>query len=178
MKTEYISIKEFAEIAGVSQQSIYKRLNKKDNPLQPYFKEVEGKKFLRRSALSLYEVEAAAGVEPEQSEVEQEEKAAAKPKEKKDSSERLLDLLEQQLQEKDRQLLEKDKQLQEKDKQLNSLLQRLEEANQIINQQQQLTAIDKKSLLEIDDKIKTEEVIKESEPVKKKSIFKIFDRFL
>lgn len=175
MKTEYIPIKEFAEIAGVSQQSIYKRLNKKDNPLQPYFKEVEGKKFLRKSALSLYEVEAAAGIEPEQPEEEPEEKAAAKPKEKKDSNERLLDLLEQQLQEKDRQLQEKDRQLQEKDKQLGSLLQRLEEANQIINQQQQLTAIDKKSMLEIEEKSEAAAEVREEAP-KKKGFFSFFSK--
>ena len=175
MKTEYIPIKEFAEIAGVTQQSIYKRLNKKDNPLQPYFKEVEGKKFLRKSALSLYDVKPAAGVEPEQPEEEPEVKAAAKPKEKKDSSERLLDLLEQQLQEKDKQLNEKDKQLQEKDKQLSSLLQRLEEANQIINQQQQLTAIDKKSMLEIEEKSEVAAEPKEETP-KKKGFFSFFNR--
>lgn len=182
MKTEYITIKEFAEMAGVSQQSIYKRLNKKDNPLQPYFKEVEGKKFLRKTALALYEVEYAADIEDElpekEPEIKPEEKAAAaaaKPKEKRDNNERLLDLLEQQLREKDKQLMEKDRQLLEKDKQLSSLLDRLEEANQIINQQQQLTALDKKTILEIDEKEETAvEPLKEPELPRKKGFFGFF----
>lgn len=173
MKTDYITIKEFAEIAGVSQQSIYKRLNKKDNPLQPYFKEVDGKKFLRRSALDLYE---AAAAEVSQPEKDPEEKPAAKVvKEKKDNTERLLDLLEQQLNEKDKQLQEKDRQLQEKDKQLNSLLQRLEEANKIIDQQQQLTAIDKKSMIEIEEKGEAAADPKE-EPERKKGFFSFFKK--
>ena len=48
---EYISIKEFAELAGVSQQAIYKQLN---NKLKPYLKVVEGKKTLEKSALELF----------------------------------------------------------------------------------------------------------------------------
>lgn len=176
MKIEYISIKEFAEIAGVSQQSIYKRLNKKDNPLQPYFKEVDGKKFLRKSALSLYEIAASADEKAEQPEHEPEVKENVKIKEKRDSNERLFDLLEQQLQEKDRQLQEKDKQLQEKDKQLSSLLQRLEEANKIINQQQQLTAIEKKNMLEIEEK-KDEIENHNEEPVKRKGFFSFWSKW-
>lgn len=48
---EYISIKEFATAAGVSQQAIYKQLN---NKLKPYLKEIDGKKMLNISALELF----------------------------------------------------------------------------------------------------------------------------
>ena len=48
---EYLSIKEFAELAGVSQQAIYKQLN---NKLKKYLKEVDGKKTLEKSALELF----------------------------------------------------------------------------------------------------------------------------
>lgn len=51
MNEEYISIKEFAELAGVSVQAVYKRLN---NQLNPYIKLVENRKMLKKSAL--YEV--------------------------------------------------------------------------------------------------------------------------
>lgn len=51
METEYLSIKDFAERVGVSQQAIYKQLN---NKLKKYIKVVENKKFLHISALDEY----------------------------------------------------------------------------------------------------------------------------
>lgn len=45
---QYITVKEFAERAGVSAQAVYKALNKK---LSPYLKEVDGKKMLNIRAL-------------------------------------------------------------------------------------------------------------------------------
>ena len=48
---DYISIKEFAELAGVSQQAIYKQLN---NKLKTYLKVVDNKKMLNKSALELF----------------------------------------------------------------------------------------------------------------------------
>ena len=51
MAKEYISIKEFAELAGVSQQAIYKQLN---NKLKTYLKVVDSKKMLDKSALELF----------------------------------------------------------------------------------------------------------------------------
>lgn len=51
MDKEYLSIKEFAEAAGVSQQAIYKQLN---NKLKPYLIVVEKRKMLEKSALSLF----------------------------------------------------------------------------------------------------------------------------
>lgn len=61
MAKEYISIKEFAELAGVSQQAIYKQLN---NKLKSYLKVVDGKKTLDKSALELFKKqENSSGVE-------------------------------------------------------------------------------------------------------------------
>ena len=51
MDKEYLSIKEFAELAGVSQQAIYKQLN---NKLKKYLKVVDNKKMLNKSALELF----------------------------------------------------------------------------------------------------------------------------
>lgn len=45
---QYISIKEFASAAGVSQQAVYKALNKR---LKPYFKLINGQKMLDIKAL-------------------------------------------------------------------------------------------------------------------------------
>lgn len=160
MSKDYIEIKQFAEIAGVSVQSIYKRLKKQNNPLQPYFKEVDGKKFLRRSALkNVYGIEDyEAGYEDHRAPLqfstetdkpiheaaaEKKESPASEPKEKKDPTERLLDLLEQQLKEKDQQLQEKDKQIKEKDEQIKTILGELQAITKVADQQQQLTAMDK-----------------------------------
>ena len=52
--SDYISIKEFANLVGVSQQVIYKQLN---NKLKPYLKVVESKKMLDKSALELFKKE-------------------------------------------------------------------------------------------------------------------------
>ena len=51
MGAEYLSIKDFAKRAGVSQQAIYKQLN---NKLKKYVKVVENKKYLHISALDEY----------------------------------------------------------------------------------------------------------------------------
>lgn len=51
MKEDLLTIKEFAEAAGVTQQALYQRLNKS---LQGYVVEVNGKKHLKRDALSIF----------------------------------------------------------------------------------------------------------------------------
>ena len=51
MEKEYLSIKDFANEVGVSQQAIYKQLN---NKLKPYLRVVENKKMLEKTALSLF----------------------------------------------------------------------------------------------------------------------------
>lgn len=57
MKEEYISISEFAKRAGVSHQSIYKRLHK---DLQPWLQEGAGGKKLNIKALDFFETEKSA----------------------------------------------------------------------------------------------------------------------
>lgn len=54
MEKEYLSIKDFAQAVGISQQAVYKQLN---NKLQPYLKVVDNKKMLEKSALKLFEKE-------------------------------------------------------------------------------------------------------------------------
>ena len=45
---QYLSVKEFAQAAGVSVQAVYKRLS---NGLEPFVKEVEGRKVIAKRAL-------------------------------------------------------------------------------------------------------------------------------
>ena len=62
---ELLTIKEFAEAAGVSSQAVYQRLTKS---LQPYVVELNGKKHLKMEALALFD---GAEAKAENKEVEQ-----------------------------------------------------------------------------------------------------------
>ena len=65
MKTEYLSIKDFAERAGVSQQSLYKRLNKLNNQLNNYIKLVDNQKMIDIRALQeVYGIEVEQPIQP------------------------------------------------------------------------------------------------------------------
>lgn len=66
-RKEYLSIKEFAGVAGVSTQSVYKRLS---TSLQPYVKEVANQKVLNIQALrDIYGIEVGSSCKPEKQEV-------------------------------------------------------------------------------------------------------------
>ena len=139
MRQDYLSVKDFGELAGVSVQSIYAKINNLKHPIQQYLKIIDGKKYISRAAYyDLYGGEYAAEDITELQEDIKQEQQPEQPKEK-ESIDRLLDILEMQLEEQRRQL-------QEKDKQIESLLKRLEETSQLKNQQQQLTALNHKTL--------------------------------
>lgn len=64
---EYLTIKEFAEVAGVSTQSVYKRLA---TSLQPYVKEVANQRMLNIRALQdVYGIEVGNSCKPKRQEV-------------------------------------------------------------------------------------------------------------
>lgn len=66
-RKEYLSIKEFAEIVGVSTQSVYKRLA---TSLQPYVKEVANQRMLNIRALQdVYGIEVGNSCKPKKQEV-------------------------------------------------------------------------------------------------------------
>lgn len=133
MEQEYLTIKEFAELVGVSVQSIYKRIKKANNPIHPYVKKVENKTYINRSAVSvLYNDEDIPKAE---------EKAGTRSAtpEEKTANDRLIDLLEKQLDELRKQLAEKDNQIATQNEQITNLL-------NLISQQQQLTAMNTTAL--------------------------------
>lgn len=153
MEKNLLTVKEFADLAGVSVQSIYKKLGKANNPIQRYLKVVDGVKYIERRAYAiLYSSAPAPTAAEEAPPAIVEEQTPSQPGESeappppKSSTDRILDILEQQLEEQRRQLQEKDKQIAAQADQINSLLARLEESSQIINQQQQLTAMNVKAL--------------------------------
>ena len=106
MEKEYLSIKDFSKLAGVSQQAIYKQLN---NKLKTYLKVIDGKKMLDKSALELFE--------------------------KKENSttveQQLINMLQTELNKKNEQIAELQK---------------------LLDQSQQLNAIDKQRILELEDR--------------------------
>ena len=125
MEKDLLTIKDFAQLAGVSVQSIYKKIGKPNNPIQRYLVELNGLKYIRRAALDvLYSPAPAAAASP--AEVEEQPPQTDEPAKTKSSTDRLLDILEQQLEDQRRQLAENAK---------------------IINQQQQLTAMNTQFLL-------------------------------
>jgi septal ring factor EnvC (AmiA/AmiB activator) len=88
-EAEYLTVKEAADVFGVSVQAVYQRL---DKDFKPYLKVVEGKKRLDKRVFELNnKVEFSSGLTSDFKEI--------------------LKLLEKQLDEKDRQLSVKDKQI-------------------------------------------------------------------
>ena len=166
---DFLTVKEFAEMANKKPQTIYKQLDKR---LKPYVKIDKGQKVISAEALKdFYGVEqpfqpnstdnqpkttenqpnstpiqpnSTAGEQPN-STAETEEKARPdKDIEQIEALNRLIEIVQKQLE-------EKDKQLAVKDKQIADLSDRLAEALQLTKGQQYITAADKtKELLEAD----------------------------
>lgn len=149
MEKEYLTVKEFAEKAGVSVQSVYKKIRKANNPIQPYLKKVDGVQYVSNRALTvLYNVDQSQGVEDH---AEQQAPLPGSSEEKAPDQtgyDRLIDLLEKQLEDQRRQLEEKDRQLEAKDDQINKLMDQINNSAQLLNQQQQLMALNQTALLE------------------------------
>lgn len=150
LNKKYLTIKAFAEQVGVSVQSIYQRLKRVESDLIPYLKEIDGIKYIDAAAIdALYKHDNFTLLD--EGELGSPEQTKAPEHTGTDSTGRLLDLLEAQLEDMRRQLKEKDKQIANQSEQITSLLARLEDSNRIINQQQQLTAMSIKQLAPADD---------------------------
>ena len=146
MEKDLLTIKDFAQLAGVSVQSIYKKIGKPNNPIQRYLVELKGLKYIRRAALDvLYSPAPTAAASP--AEIEEQPPQTDEPAKTKSSTDRLLDILETQLADQRRQLEEKDKQIADQSRQISQLLEQIAESTKIINQQQQLTAMNTQLLL-------------------------------
>jgi len=157
MENQYISIKEFASAVGVTQQAVYKQLN---NKLKPYLKVVENKKMLDISALELF------SKKEELNQVEQPVQQQFNDK----LNEKLIEMLQKELEEKGKQLAEKDKQIAE-------LQSSLKEAHNLLSQEQTLHGIASKRILELEDKMAEadqEQNQEVEEPIVKKKWWQIF----
>ena len=146
MKTEYISIKDFAKRAGVSQQSLYKRLNKLNNQLNNYVKMVENQKMIDIRALQeVYGVEVEQPIQPKIEPVEQ----PIQPNFDSilSQNQQMIDMLKEQLEAKDKQI---------------------ENLQKLLDQEQQLNAMNHEKILLLESKLEepTEPVEPDGEPPK------------
>ena len=124
-KNEFLSIKDFSELAGVSNQAVYKRLN---NKLKKYVNVENGKKTINCKALELYQLKENLNVEQQ---IEQQLNNGLKT-----ALSDTITLLSKQLEEKDKQIAEKDKQISALNDHLQQS-QRLNENNQVLIGRQQ-----------------------------------------
>ncbi len=152
--SDYISIKEFATLGGITEQSIYKRISKVDNPIQPFIDRTSKPLKIDRMALKvLYGKEVDnSTTQPSLKVVEKVEtqkenvyhKEEIQPKEETSSaSYQVIKILQQQLE-------ANQKELEAKNKTIDSLTRQLEANTQLLNQQQQLSLADKKRILELE----------------------------
>lgn len=156
MKEEYISIREFSDRANVSVQSIYKRLNGVDNPLNRYVKLIDNQKMLNIQALQeIYGIEVEQPIQPKYSTYSTEK--VSKEVENFGGKEfveiqhelELKELENKHLKEKIDFLESEKKEWKEHIEWLNS---RLEESHKLLDQQQQLCAITQKKIEELEEK--------------------------
>lgn len=154
MEQEYLEIKEFAKRADKSFQGIYKRVNNSNSKLQPFVKYFEGSpKIHKRALVELY------GVEEEVEKVEEKverivEKVEEGLNEEKDGAFaiELVGALKEEIELLKKELNNKEEQLKKKDTQIEELFALMKEHNKILDQQQQLSAMDKNKIFKLESK--------------------------
>jgi len=130
MNDEWLTIKQASEMADVSQQAIYKRLN---TTLKEYVKLVDNKKYLNIKALD--EINIIKFNQPQKK--KHVEKGVEKGVELNDKIIKTIELLEKQLEIKDKQLETKDKQIQDLNDRLDQALKNASQSNFIAAQEKQ-----------------------------------------
>ena len=156
MGAEYLSIKDFAKRAGVSQQSLYKRLNKLNNQLNNYIKLVDNQKMIDIRALQeVYGVEVEQPIQPKIEPVEQ----PIQPNFDSilSQNQQMIDMLKEQLEAKDKQI---------------------ESLQKLLDQEQHLNAMNHEKILLLESKLEEPNEVdpKESDEQQKGFWAKIFKK--
>ena len=152
--SDFISIKEFAELAGVSTQSVYKRIRKSDNPIQPFLKKEDNQLTIDKVALKvLYDIEVdQTTTQPSlkvgnplqnDNKTKEDVKESKEIKEEATATNKVIDILREQLQ-------AQRKDIEEKNTLIAELNNRLAEVTTLLDQQQKLSIADKKRILELE----------------------------
>ena len=157
METKYYSVKEFAELLGISPQSIYKRLKKHSDPIHQHTKTVDNKTLIADSAVE--EVFKREFVTVNDTEPAEENKTGIPL----DSA---YTMLLEQIEVLQGVIENKDKEIQRLSAQNERLTSLLEEQQTLTKQQQQLSALDKQKILLLEEKVEK----------KKKGLFHWFNR--
>ena len=129
------TIKEFAELVGVSRQSIYKALNQTDNQLVNYLTTIDNQKKIRESAL--YEVYGLQRSQPDR-----------QPESTKFTDD-IIEILKSQIELCNTQLESYKRQLEQKDEQIASLQKLLEHQQKLFENQQKLQLEHSPKLMEM-----------------------------
>lgn len=132
MEKQLLTIKEFAEIVGITQQAVYKQLN---NKLNNYVVSVEKKKMLKYQALfDVYGIDGLKTINQVKQPVEQQFNQIEQPVENQiqQAMQQTIDILKAQIAEKDKQIAE--------------LQKSLADAHKITDQQQQLQLLSIKQI--------------------------------
>lgn len=173
MAEEYLTIKQFAAAAGVSEQAIYKRLNKS---LKPYYRVIDGKKMIDKEALALYANSTSQStpqptvVKPVESpafkalhaEVEETDNSTSSTtsstteKEQIQALNRMIDMVQKELD-------IKNKQIEDLNNRLAEALKTVEAQNILISQQQHLSLLDKTDGKQSQTEAKSEMIYAEEE---------------
>lgn len=140
MDKDLISIKELAQEVGVSVQSIYKRINRKNDKIQPYLNQVNGKIFISKKAID--ELYKTSELNRDLNQVEKDYKIPAIVNDQESLS-KVIDILNEQI-------LAYRKELEVKDKQIENLTELMKSNAQMLNQQQQLSLMDKQKILQLE----------------------------
>ena len=153
METEYLSIKDFAKRAGVSQQAIYKQVERK---LNNYVKMVENQKMIDIRALQeVYGVEVEQPIQPKIEPVEQ----PIQPNFDSilSQNQQMIDMLKEQLEAKDKQI---------------------ENLQKLLDQEQHLNAMNHEKILLLESKLEEPNEVdpKESDEIPKGFWAKIFKK--
>lgn len=142
---DYLYIPDFASKAGVTPQAVYKRIKKPNNPIHSFIKEEPEGLTIHKSALEvLY------GIKEEETTIQPGSKVDKpllnKPKENQEekhqetASNKVIEILREQLQ-------AQREEIQEKNKQIADLNERLADSQRMIDQQQRLSMADKQQIL-------------------------------
>lgn len=159
---DILTIKEVADLTKKTTQSIYKRINKKDNPIQAYIVMEGDQTMLKKEVLSeIYNIQIE-GVElttskpslkVDKPQTEEQQKSKEDTREsKKDTNEtasyKVIEILREQIK-------MQNEEIQQKNKTITDLNERLAESQKMLDQQQRLSLADKQTILMLEEKARS-----------------------
>ncbi len=149
-KNEYMTVKEFAEAVGITEQAVYKQLN---NRLSTFSTKLNGRKVLKIQALQEYGLnKIQPNIQPVEQPVVQLFQPEFNPKlaEKEAEICHLQEQIQQQkIEELSRHIEALKEQLRVKDEQIRAKDQQIESLHEILSRQQQLAAIQEQRIIQL-----------------------------